>query len=107
MLFFGMIFFKKSPRNITMQQAEKLQKLSTNLKIKGVGVFVNEDLDNVNKIVQKLNLKYVQLHGNEDNVYIKRLKENKIKIIKKISIKDNSDLNEISNFENDPFNAKS
>ena len=100
---FGMVFYKKSPRNISIQQAGELQKLSKNLRIKGVGVFVDEDIEKVIKIIEKLDLEYVQLHGEEENEYIKKLKEKKIKIIKKISIKDKNDLNKISDYENADF----
>ena len=39
--FFGMIFYKKSPRNITIENANKLNKISEKFNINGVGVFVN------------------------------------------------------------------
>ena len=38
--FFGMIFYQKSPRNISIENAGMLQKISENLSINGVGVFV-------------------------------------------------------------------
>ena len=39
--FFGMIFYSKSPRNISIENAKKLNKISEKLNINGVGVFVN------------------------------------------------------------------
>ena len=39
--FFGMIFYPKSPRNITIENANKLNSISEKLNINGVGVFVN------------------------------------------------------------------
>ncbi len=97
--FFGMIFYKKSPRNLDIKKAIELQNISKSLKINGVGVFVNEYLENLKIIQNKLDLKYIQLHGNEDNDYLKKLKEYKVKIIKKISISNQSDLNNILNFK--------
>ena len=48
-----------------------------------------------------MNLKYIQLHGNEDQSYINEIKDQfSIKIIKKISIKDLGDLNKINSFNN-------
>ena len=44
--FFGMIFYPKSPRNISIENANKLQTGSENLNIKGVGVFVNKNVNN-------------------------------------------------------------
>ncbi len=97
--FYGMIFYKNSPRNINNEEARNLQKISENLNINGVGVFVDEELKNIMLLSEKLNLKYVQLHGNEDNNYIKNIKEKNIKVIKKISISDKVDLNSIMNFK--------
>lgn len=43
--------------------------------IKTVGVFVNETLDNLVAIANKVNLDAVQLHGDEDEAFIRSLKE--------------------------------
>ncbi len=40
--FFGMIFYQKSPRNISLENARMLQNISKDLNINGVGVFVNK-----------------------------------------------------------------
>ena len=97
--FFGMIFYPKSPRNIIYEEAKNLQIYSKDMKINGVGVFVNESYNNLNKIIKDLNLQYVQLHGDENNEYIKLLKELGIKIIKKISIKEKNDLENVKCYD--------
>ena len=97
--FFGMIFYKKSPRNISVRKAKILQKESKNLNINGVGVFVNENLNNINQYIENLNLNYIQLHGAENEDYIKKIKNLNIKVIKKISIKKKSDLDSIKYFK--------
>ena len=71
--FFGMIFYSKSPRNIKIESAIKLQTISENLNINGVGVFVNKNIDELEDIIKNLELKFVQLHGSEDEQYIKSL----------------------------------
>ena len=43
--FFGMIFYPKSPRNISFENASLLQKKSEHLNINGVGVFVNKNIN--------------------------------------------------------------
>ena len=97
--FFGMIFYQKSPRNISMENARMLQNISKDLKINGVGVFVNKNIDELEEIIKNLKLKFVQLHGSEDEQYIKSLKKMDIKIIKSISINNNNDLNKIDKYE--------
>ena len=93
--FFGMVFYPKSPRNITFENASILQEISYELNINGVGVFVDENIDKLKKMIKDLKLKFVQLHGSEDEDYIKILKKDDLKIIKSISINNNNDLNKI------------
>tara|TARA_Y100001970_G_C14022568_1_gene744315 strand:+ start:153 stop:782 length:630 start_codon:yes stop_codon:yes gene_type:complete len=102
--FFGLIFYNKSPRYISLKEALNLVNFSKNKNIKPVGVFVNEDLDIVENALKKLNLKYIQLHGNEDDFYISKIKENyKIKIIKSISLSSNKDLFKIEEYKQVDF----
>ncbi len=101
--FFGMIFYKKSPRNISMNEASKLQKIAKNLRINGVGVFVNEQISDLKSCIKNLNLNYVQLHGSENNDYIKELKNSKVSVIKKISIKEKKDLININKYQDADF----
>ncbi len=97
--FFGMIFYPKSPRNISIENASILQKISEDFKIDGVGVFVDKDLNDLEEIIKDIKLKFVQLHGSENNSYIKKVKKLGVKIIKSISIFNEDDLNEIKNFD--------
>ena len=96
--FFGMIFFEDSPRNIKLQEAKELQELSKKMNIDGVGVFVNKNINDLEEIVKDLDLKFTQLHGEENNEYIIKLKKLKIDVIKKISIKNKYDLENIKKY---------
>jgi phosphoribosylanthranilate isomerase len=96
--FFGLIFYSNSPRNISLEKAQKLIKYSEQKKIRSVSVFVNENIENLNRLLNVLKTQYIQLHGDETNTYIKAIKKNKVKIIKKISIKSSNDLADISKF---------
>ena len=97
--FFGMIFYPKSPRNITIENANKLNSISEKLNINGVGVFVNKEINELKEIIKYVNLKYVQLHGSEDELYIKKLKKFGVKIIKSISVSNADDLKKINNYK--------
>ena len=96
--FFGMIFYNKSPRYINIKDAILLQNEAKKLSINGVGVFVDEKISTINEYIRELGLKFIQLHGNESNNYISELKKNRINIIKKISIKEKTDLYDINNY---------
>ena len=90
--YIGFVFANKSKRYISPENALKLkQKLLP--RIKAVGVFVDED---VKTIADYLNLGIIdmaQLHGSEDEAYIKRLRVLTDKpIIKAFKIKSRDDL---------------
>ncbi len=91
--FIGLIFYGKSSRYITPDKAD-VDFLKTSFKRKElvpnhiykVGVFVNEPIEYVIETVQLYNLDYVQLHGDENVFYCKKLNETNIKIIKAFAI---------------------
>jgi len=90
--FFGLIFYRKSPRNISVKDAKILLNYSKNKKISSVGVFVNEKIENLNKLLENLKLDFIQLHGVENDTYVQTIKKNHdIKIIKAISIQNRND----------------
>ena len=99
--FFGLIFYKKSPRYVSYEKAIDLINYSKYKNISSVGVFVNENINNINKILKKLNFNFIQLHGEENNQYIKDIKKNNnIKIIKVISISALEDFKKIIKYPN-------
>lgn len=61
--FMGFIFYPKSPRYAEPLNAEALNKLPKS--IKKIGVFVNEELENILTIAYKYSLDGIQLHGVE------------------------------------------
>ena len=102
--FFGLIFYEKSPRNISFKNAEELVNFSTKLRISPVGVFVNHKINDLKDIITSLNLKYIQLHGDEDQNYINEIKKSfDIKIIKKFSIKGRKDLIKLNDINNTDY----
>ena len=102
--YFGLIFYKKSPRHISYESALDLINYSKNKKIFSVGVFVNENIENLNQILKKLNFNFIQLHGEENDKYIKDIKKNNnIKIIKVISVGDLKDIEKTIKYPNSDF----
>ena len=102
--FFGLIFYKKSTRNIEIKDAQKLIFYSKNKSISSVGVFVNEPIIQLQNLLKKLKLDYIQLHGNEDKNYMSEIKKNNsIKIIKNISMNSKEDLLKIEKYPNADF----
>ena len=99
--FFGLIFYKKSPRNISYKDARKLINFAKDLRIIPVGVFVNQGISDLKDIIIYLNLKYIQLHGDESQEYIDEIKKTfDIRIIKKFSIESEKDLVKVNQINN-------
>ena len=99
--FFGLIFYKKSPRNISYKNARELINFARDLRITPVGVFVNQRISDLKDIITYLNLKYIQLHGDESQEYIDEIKNTfGIKIIKKFSIESEKDLVKVNQINN-------
>ena len=97
--------FSKSRRQVTLQQAYDLKR-DLNSRIKSVGVFVNEPQDMIAELAKNGIIDLAQLHGNEDNVYISKLREKtdgKVKIIKAISISNEFSIDQINEIDADLF----
>lgn len=65
--------FAEGKRTVTKEQAHRLKERLA-ASILAVGVFVNEDPDTVADTVRAVPLDLVQLHGDEDEAYIRRLR---------------------------------
>ena len=77
--YLGFIFYEKSPRYIEPGEAGAIINW-----IEGpekVGVFVNQPLDDVNRIAKETGLDLVQLHGNETMEYCQLIEKPIIKVI--------------------------
>ena len=66
--------FAQSRRRVDFKTAAALKE-RLNAKVKAVGVFVNEDISTVSKAAQNGIVDLIQLHGDEDDLYIRKLKE--------------------------------
>ena len=93
--------FARSKRQIDEKKAKAL-KACLNPFIKAVGVFVNEEIKNVIKLCNSHVIDMIQLHGDENEDYIKRLKNCvSNKIIKAIRVKDLEDIKKAMEFSCD------
>lgn len=95
--YIGFVFAEKSKRYVDIQTAKFLKK-NLNPEIKSVGVFVDEKIENIIKIVNENIIDIIQLHGhskNENELYIKNLRKLTDKIIiKAFKIKSQKDIDE-------------
>lgn len=94
--YIGFVFAAKSKRYIAPEKALELKnKLKGN--IKAVGVFVNEKPERVAKFLNSNLIDIAQLHGAEDEEYIKALRKLSRKpIIKAFSIENEGDMDRLN-----------
>lgn len=86
--------FAPSKRQISLESAKHLKHL-LHPSIKSVGVFVNEPLESLLKYEEEGIMDRIQLHGDEDIVYLKKLKKaSKLPIIKAFRIRSGNCLEE-------------
>jgi len=72
--FIGLNFYKNSPRKISVDMAKKITAALPEF-VKSIGIFVDEEIEIILKIIKKVGLGAVQLHGNETPEYCAQLKE--------------------------------
>lgn len=77
----GLVFFKKSPRNLNRDQAQEIVK-SLPDHVSKVGVFVNETFDFIMEHVNSCGLSAIQLHGKEAPDLVNRLTDTHLTVIK-------------------------
>ena len=90
--FIGFVFARQSRRYILPECALKL-KAELSQEIKSVGVFVNEKINIIANISSQNIIDLIQLHGSEDDNYVRQLKNLTSKaIIKAFVIKSSRDI---------------
>lgn len=77
----GLVFYEKSPRHVTMDQAARITKLLPR-RILTIGVFVDNSLEDILEKVKRCALKGVQLHGKEPPELVDQLKKEHLLVIK-------------------------
>ena len=93
----GFVFAKKSRRYIEPEKAGYLRSMMDD-RIKAVGVFVDEDISLITALLVQGIIDIPQLHGNEDDEYIARLKvQTGRTVIKAFRIRTESDVEKAQN----------
>ncbi len=72
--YIGFVFAPKSRRYVTPEKAAELKKQLSG-EIQAAGVFVNEAVEKIAELLNDHIIDIAQLHGDEDEDYIKRLRQ--------------------------------
>ena len=70
----GLIFYEKSPRNISVDTLKIIKQYYSQFNNKFVGVFVNPTLHEIEEKLNIFDFHTIQLHGNEDQKFINEVK---------------------------------
>jgi phosphoribosylanthranilate isomerase len=88
----GFMFFAKSPRNLTLEQAAALAKRLPS-HVKSVGVFVDPEANFLDEVRKQVTLHVIQLHGDERPAFTTQIgRAHGIEIWKAIPVKTADDL---------------
>ena len=96
--FLGFIFYSKSPRNVDLEEIEKLKGYNK-FNSKFVAVTVNPSDEFIKSVILG-NFDYIQLHGSETNERVTEIKSMGLKIIKAIKIRDEKDIDNYKEYTN-------
>ena len=91
----GFIFYKLSKRYVSPVEVKLITKELSPFTTK-VGVFVNETLEQINKVSDETGINVVQLHGNEEPDILENLSHPAIKAFR---VNDDFDFKKLDNFK--------
>jgi phosphoribosylanthranilate isomerase len=96
--YFGLIFYKRSPRYISPEEAVRLPHF---FGLIPVGVFVNETVEKMQQIIRQVKLPVIQLHGDESPKVCAAVKNMRPepKLIKVFSVDENFDGSRLTAYE--------
>ncbi len=91
----GFIFYKNSPRYVETPDEEIFNGVPAS--IHKTAVFVNESVEEINKLIDKYNFDTIQLHGNETPDFARAFR-NKVKVIKAFGVDGNFDFDQLEDY---------
>jgi phosphoribosylanthranilate isomerase len=94
----GFVFFPKSPRNLTLDQAAALA-ARVQGKAKIVGLFVDPTTEDIDRVRSQVRLDVIQLHGNERPAIVSRIRMTSgLEAWKALPVRTTRDLNEAQKY---------
>lgn len=99
--YIGYVFWQRSRRYVTREQAEALTRRLDGA-ITPVGVFVDEGPELVSRLANDGTIKLIQLHGHENEEYLREIKSmTDAPIIKAFKIRGDEDIEKANTFPSD------
>ena len=96
------LVFAESPRKLSVEKAREIAAALPDELLK-VGVFVDEEPEEVLRIVHEVGLDYAQLHGDESPETVTYLRGEGVKVIKALRVRGAESLETMDEYEADLF----
>ena len=96
------LVFAESPRRVSVEKARELAAALAKDVLK-VGVFVNEEPEEVLRIAREVGLDYAQLHGDEGPEIVTAIREGGVKVIKALRVRDAASLETMNGYGADLY----
>ena len=91
----GMIFYRRSPRFVNQGDARRIVRAMPTVLAR-VGVFVNEPVEKMLRVADRLGLDYIQLHGDEPTGAITRIRKEGYRVIRAFAIRKPGDYRQVA-----------
>jgi phosphoribosylanthranilate isomerase len=96
------LVFAESPRKLSAEEAREIASALPGGVLK-VGVFVNEEPEEILRIAREVGLDYAQLHGDEGPETVTVLRQDGVKVIKALRVRGEDSLAEMDDYDADLF----
>ncbi len=96
------LVFAESPRKVSIEEAREIAAALPDGVLK-VGVFVNEEPEEVLRIAREVGLDYAQLHGDEGPEDVEVVRGSGLKVMKALRVRGAGSLEVIDDYEADLF----
>ncbi len=94
----GFVFFSKSPRNVSLDQAAALA-AQVPRNVKSVGLFVDPTPEDIDRVRAQVRLDVIQLHGDEHPALVSRVRMTSgLEVWKAVPVRTAKDLNIASKY---------
>lgn len=97
--YIGLIFYENSKRYAGATPAMAIEEIIPE-SIEPVGVFVNEDISEIEDICADYNINMLQLHGDESPAFCGELKDKGFKVIKAFGVDEQFDFKKLEPYKN-------
>ncbi len=91
------LVFAESPRRVSVEEAREIAAALPDGVLK-VGVFVNEEPEEMLRVAREVGLDYAQLHGDEEPETVTILQEAGVKVMKALRVRDEGSLGALDGY---------